>query len=155
MNDEKSYRLYIRGKHGRDGDYTVSWRPWRRERVSSAGSPDRTSFELDRAASATCYSQLKLRVILTMVRIVAKHNDPTLTGLSFRLVMRKRLNLCSTASAKRRRQSLVLGRGAIGDRAWQARARACANVSGGEEKFCARSVGKCRRYKIVCVLSCP
>jgi hypothetical protein len=63
--------------------------------------------------------------------------------------MKKKLNPCSIASAKRRRQNLVLGRGATGDRAWRARARACANASDGEERFCARSVGRFRRYKIV------
>lgn len=63
--------------------------------------------------------------------------------------MRRRPNLCSTASAKLRRQSLDLGPGAIGAHAWQAHVRACANASDGEEKYCAKSVEKCRRYKIV------
>jgi hypothetical protein len=64
--------------------------------------------------------------------------------------MKKRRSLCSIASAKLRRQSLDLGHGAIGAHAWQARARACVNASDGEEKYCAKSVGKCRRYKTVC-----
>jgi hypothetical protein len=63
--------------------------------------------------------------------------------------MRRKPNPCSTASAKLRRQSLDLEPGAIGALAWQAHVRACANVSDGEEKYCAKSVEKCRRYKTV------
>jgi hypothetical protein len=37
----------------------------------------------------------------------------------------------------------------IGAHAWQVHVRACANASGGEEKYCAKLVGKCRRYKTV------
>ncbi len=63
--------------------------------------------------------------------------------------MKKKRNLCSIASAKLRRQSLDLERGAIGARAWQVRVRAYVNASDGEEKYYAKLVGKCRRYKMV------
>jgi len=64
--------------------------------------------------------------------------------------MRKKRSPCSTASAKLRRQSLDLEPGAIGARAWQVHVRAYVNASDGEEKYCAKLVGKCRRYKTVC-----
>src|SRR6267142_2810733 len=64
--------------------------------------------------------------------------------------MKKRRSQCSIASAKPKRPSSVLGLGAIGAHAWRAHVRACASASGGEERFCAKSVGKCRRYKMVC-----
>ena len=63
--------------------------------------------------------------------------------------MKKRRSLCSTGSVKPRPQNLVLGPGATDAHVWQALVRAYANASGGEEKFCAKSVGKCRRYKMV------
>lgn len=63
--------------------------------------------------------------------------------------MRKRRSLCSIASVKPKQQSLVLERGVIGAHAWQVRARACANVSDGEERSYAKSVEKCRRSKTV------
>ena len=63
--------------------------------------------------------------------------------------MKKRRSLCSTASVKPRLQSLVLGPGATDAHVWQAPVRAYANASGGEERSCAKSVGKCRRYKMV------
>ena len=49
--------------------------------------------------------------------------------------------------------------GPIGAHAWQADARIYVNVNDGEAKFYVKSVGKCRRYKTVClsrvVLSTP
>lgn len=65
--------------------------------------------------------------------------------------MKKRLSLCSTASAKLRRQSLDLEPGAIGAHAWQAHVRAYVNVSDGEEKYYAKLAARCRRYKTVCL----
>ena len=47
---------------------------------------------------------------------------------------------------KRRRQSLDLEPGVIGVHAWQAHVRAYVNASDGEEKYYAKSVGKCRGY---------
>jgi Isy1-like splicing family len=64
--------------------------------------------------------------------------------------MRKRHSLCSTASVRPRQLSLVSERAAIDAHAWQVRARACENVSDGEEKYYARSVGKCRKFRMVC-----
>ena len=64
--------------------------------------------------------------------------------------MKKRRSPCFTAFAKRRRQSLDLAPGATGAHAWQVRARVCVNASDGEEKYCAKLVGKCPRYKTVC-----
>ena len=64
--------------------------------------------------------------------------------------MKKRHSPCSTASAKLRRQSLDWGLGAIGAHAWQAHVKACVIANDGEERFCAKLVGKCPRYKIVC-----
>lgn len=63
--------------------------------------------------------------------------------------MKKRRSPCSTASVKPRPQSLVLGPGATDAHVWQALVRAYANASGGEERSCAKSVGKCRRSKMV------
>lgn len=79
------------------------------------------------------------------------YNNFTYSNAFARPVMKKRLSLCSTASAKPRRQSLDLEPGAIGAHAWQAHVRAYVNASDGEEKYYARSVGKCRRYKTVCL----
>jgi hypothetical protein len=67
-----------------------------------------------------------------------------------RPAMRKRPNLCCTASAKLRRQSLGLGPGATGAHAWRAHVRACANASDGEEKSCVKLVGRCQKFKTVC-----
>jgi len=64
--------------------------------------------------------------------------------------MKKKLNQCSTASAKLRRQSLGSGPGAIGAHVWRAHVRACANASDGEEKSCVKSAGKCQKFKTVC-----
>jgi hypothetical protein len=79
------------------------------------------------------------------------YNNFTYSNTFSRLVMKKKLSPCSTASAKLRRQSLDLEPGAIGAHAWQAHVRAYVNASDGEEKYCARSVGRCRRYKTVCL----
>jgi len=65
--------------------------------------------------------------------------------------MRKKLSLCFIASAKLKRLSLDLEPGATGAHAWQVHARACVNASDGEEKYYAKSVAKCRRYKTVCL----
>jgi hypothetical protein len=79
------------------------------------------------------------------------YNNRAYSNAFPRLAMRKKLSLCSTASAKLRRQSLDLEPGAIGARAWQAHVRAYVSASDGEEKYYAKSVGKCRRYKTVCL----
>jgi hypothetical protein len=79
------------------------------------------------------------------------YNNRAYSNAFPRLVMRKKLSLCSTASAKLKRQSLDLEPGAIGAHAWQAHVRAYVNASDGEEKYYAKSVGKCRRYRTVCL----
>jgi hypothetical protein len=78
-------------------------------------------------------------------------NNGAYSNAFYRPVMRKRLNLCSTASAKLRRQSLDLEPEAIGAHAWQVHVRAYVNASDGEEKYYAKSAGKYQRYKTVCL----
>ena len=63
--------------------------------------------------------------------------------------MRRRHNPCSTGSVRLKLPSLGWGLAATGDRAWRARAKACGNARGGEEKSCARSVERYPKSKIV------
>ena len=63
--------------------------------------------------------------------------------------MKKRHSQCSTAFARRKRQSLGSERGAIEDPKWRAHARVCGSVSDGEERYCARLVERCPKSKMV------
>ena len=64
--------------------------------------------------------------------------------------MRKKRSPCSTAFVKLKRQSLGLEPEAIGAHAWQVHVKAYVNASDGEVKSYVKSVGKFRRYKMVC-----
>jgi hypothetical protein len=63
--------------------------------------------------------------------------------------MRRKLNLCSTASARPRRQNWALGHVVTVAHAWQVPAKAYETVSVGAVRFYARLAGKCPRFKIV------
>ena len=63
--------------------------------------------------------------------------------------MKRKHSLCCIASARPRLQSWASALERIDDRAWRVRARACESANGGEERFCARSVARCQKYKMV------
>ena len=72
-----------------------------------------------------------------------------MSNIADRRVMKKKHNLCCIAFARHRQQSLASEPEATDDREWQVHVKAYGSVKGGEERFCVRSVGRCRRSKTV------